>query len=63
MRTDYKCVFAFSSSTYIALSNGGIADFKDGFWINEKFEFTKGSDYKYWIPPSKIIYIQKLTIV
>lgn len=37
----------------------GLADVKDGFWINEARQYTQVSDCKYWIPPSKIEYISK----
>jgi len=31
-----------------------------GFWINSNFEFTKGKDSLYWIPPSQHILIKKM---
>ena len=36
-----------------------LCDLKDGFWINMKFEFTRVSDSRHWIPPSRILYIEK----
>ena len=39
-----------------------LADLKDGFWINDDLEFTKGSDCRYWIPVSVIKLIEKDTI-
>lgn len=35
-------------------------DFLEGFWLDSDFEFTKGSDCKYWISPSSIHYIEKI---
>lgn len=43
-----------------AESDGGISDFKDGFWLNPYNKFTKGSDAKYWVPPSRILCIEKV---
>lgn len=37
-----------------------IGDVCDGFWINGIYQFTKGSDCKWWIPPSAIIMVEKL---
>ena len=61
---EYRCEFKieaypFLGMGYTCYSDGGIADFKDGFWVNDKFEFTKSSDCKYWVPPGKISYIAK----
>ena len=36
-----------------------LADVKDGFWLNPYYEFTKGEDACFWIPPSAIRYVQK----
>lgn len=37
--------------------------FKEGFWINNDFDYTNGSDAKYWIPPGRIHYVTKATKV
>lgn len=37
-----------------------IADIKEGFWVNGVKEFTKKEDCKYWIPPSQIMYVEKI---
>ena len=37
----------------------GIPDIRDGFWVNEEYEITSGSDAKYWIPPSQIMAVRK----
>ena len=62
----YRCVFNFSRiyevasrSHEVTCSDDGIYNFADGFWINEELKFTKGSDCKYWIPPSQILYVVK----
>ena len=54
-----RCEFEFKRRTYRVRSEGGLVDFKDGFWINDEWEFTKGVDARYWIPPSKILYVAK----
>lgn len=40
-------------------SNGGVEDFMYGFWIDDNYRFTKGSNAKYWIPPGNISYVSK----
>lgn len=37
-----------------------MSDLTDGFWINQDFFLTKGSDCAFWIPPSQIHYIAKV---
>jgi hypothetical protein len=44
--TDYTC------------EGSSLFDFKDGFWIDGEGNFTK-SDGVYWIPPSRIYYVEK----
>lgn len=44
----------------VRIRANAISQFKDGFWINNKFEFTTDLGGKYWIPPSQILYIKKL---
>lgn len=33
-----------------------------GFWINADYEHTTGSDCKYWIPPNRIICVEKIEL-
>jgi hypothetical protein len=40
-----------------------ILDATDGFWINKEHKFTRGEDAKYWIPPSQILFVEKLVNV
>lgn len=37
-----------------------LSDVADGFWVNEEYNFTKGSDCKFWIPASVIQYVEKV---
>lgn len=37
----------------------GLEDAYDGFWVNEHLMLTKGSDAKYWIPPHRILFVEK----
>lgn len=62
----YRCVFDFGviyktawKLHEVIYRGDGIHAFTDGFWINDDLKFTKGSDCKYWIPPSQILYIEK----
>ena len=52
----YVCRFVFQVKQ---LEVEGTMEMRDGFWINAEFERTTGSDCKYWIPPSQILYIEK----
>ncbi len=63
----YKCVFEFGTFEtqgwephYVCYDGDGLHAFTSGFWITEELKFTKGSDCKYWIPPSQILYIEKI---
>jgi len=37
-----------------------IADAKEGFWINNNKQHTRGSDSEIWVSPSIIKYVQKI---
>ncbi len=65
----YKYVFYFGvvyridgKPHEVSCKHDGIHAFVDGFWINADLKFTKGSDCKYWIPPSQIYYIEKVKV-
>lgn len=59
--TKYLCKFKLNGTLYETTSEKGIAVFQDGFWIDEDFEYTVGSNCKMWIPPHKIECIIKIT--
>jgi len=40
----------------------GLADFRDGFWLDREYKLTKNSDNVFWISPSSIHYIEKIRI-
>lgn len=56
----YKVVFKFKGELYETLlpEGRGIADAREGIWLNKDLEYTARLDNKYWIPPSKIEYIE-----
>ncbi len=56
--TIYECRF-YLGSIEGEVQSRHLSDLQGGFWINKDYEFTKGSDCKYWIPPHKIEYITK----
>jgi hypothetical protein len=63
----YICHYQFTKNeTKLCVNEkyatSGIFDFSEGFWVNEQFEFTKSSDAKYWIPPCRIYYIEKVEV-
>lgn len=54
----YTCTFIFEGGTFKTSSDGGLADFSEGFWVNKpNLLFTKGSDAAYWVPPGKIEHV------
>ena len=57
---NYVCHFATKYGCGITQSEEGVDAFSRGFWITESLVYTKGSDAKYWIPPSQIMYIEKI---
>ena len=59
--TKYVCKFKLNGTTYETTSDRGISVFQEGFWVDEDFELTVGSNCKTWIPPHKIEYIMKVT--
>ena len=65
-KTIYRCAYSpphrkLESTAYVD-SEGGIADFKDGFWITKNGKFTKGAHCVFWIPPSSIQYVVKIKV-
>ncbi len=66
----YKCVFHFGRiykgdrrPHEVSYDTDGVHAFVGGFWITDDLKFTKGSDAKYYIPPSQILYIEKVKVV
>lgn len=57
----YRCYFSFKNEIVYVDDTRGIAVFESGFWINSDMEYTYGGDSLYWIPPSQIKYIEKIT--
>lgn len=58
--TYYECVFKFEGEKY--RTEGDRLDrFTEGFWVDQWWDYTNGSDAAYWIPPSKIQYLEKKT--
>lgn len=39
-----------------------LSDVTAGFWINEKFEFTKVSEGKFFVMPHQILNIEKVPV-
>lgn len=53
----YRCEFIMHGIGRCVRCKDGLAAFKDGFWITSEYQFTKGSDALFWIPPSAILYV------
>ena len=64
MKSRYRCEFLFHNGVeprrLIIDTTNGLAAFREGFWINEKLEYSIGSDVRYWIPSHHILYIEKI---
>ncbi len=63
---NYKCTFNFPKVSRrdggrhsVTVHNDGLHNFTNGFWLTNELKFTKGSDCKFWIPPSQILYVEK----
>lgn len=52
--------FKSNKSNDVDPSKFPIRELIHGFWINTNLELTKASDNVYFIPPSKIIAIEKI---
>lgn len=55
------CKFEFEGQKYTT-DIPSIHDICEGFWVDSCLEFTKASNNAYWIPPTKIYYVEKLYI-
>ncbi len=65
----YRCFYSFKAEHentnmrhQVTVRFEGLYNFCGGFWIDKDLKFTKGSECKYWIPPSQILYIEKITL-
>lgn len=57
----FECVFKFEGEKY-RTEGEHIAQFENGFWIDDWWEYTTSPEKStYWIPPSKIQHIEKKT--
>jgi len=58
--TEYLCWFMWGYvRKYVTADQ--FDRFTEGFWLNEDMEYTWGSDARYWIPPGRILFIEKVT--
>lgn len=59
---NYKCHYKGPNGNINIIAIDRISTVKDGFWINSDYEFTVASDCKFWIPPSRIQYVEKIKL-
>lgn len=59
MERFYVCYFEFKDKILSVESQLGIEQFKDGFWIDDNLKMNIKTDVKYWIPPNRILYVEK----
>lgn len=59
----YVCHYDNSGDEDSICEGTSLFDFKDGFWIDGEGKFTKDPfNGVYWIPPSRIYYVEKVEI-
>lgn len=58
----YRVWFTIRVSSHLQAFETGLgpANFKDGFWVNKDLEHSNASDVLYWVPPSQLLYIEKV---
>jgi hypothetical protein len=60
-RTVYVCYYQYGAGLHTrAVYVESIFDVMEGFWLNRELIFTKASNCRYWIPPSRILYVEKV---
>lgn len=56
----YRCYFALGSD-YYRVDLPSIHHAKDGFWVDEEYEYCIETDkLKYWISPSVVRYCERI---
>ena len=62
MKFKLLCKFKFEGARY-ATDIPSVSNIVDGFWVDDWFNYTVDPERtSYWIPPSKIFYVEKLAI-
>lgn len=55
----YIWFYEFNGATFWFKTDKRIADLDEGFWVNAQMELAAFGDEKYWIPPSRIRYVER----
>ena len=67
-KPEYYCIitvpsvvkpYTLSGKDEVGIRIPHISVAKEGFWVNQKLEFTQGSDALWWIPPSAVVCVRK----
>ena len=56
----YICHYQLDRDGRGKCQGSNIYDFKDGFWIDSEGRLSNQTSGKYWIPPARIYYIEKV---
>ena len=58
----YRCFFEFGQRV-MHVEDDEVAQFLAGFWITADFQYARwcGSQAKYFIPASRVLYIEKIS--
>lgn len=61
---DWEVVFEFNNTPRRVKTplekQWNLEDLKQGFWVTPELALCTESQGKYWIPPSRILYIEKI---
>lgn len=58
--TFFICYYTLNDQHRTAISEYGVLDFKNGFWIDKQYKLTLGFDQYIWVPPHCIEFIEKV---
>lgn len=58
-RPTYKVAYSFYDERRSVVVNS-LMQVKEGFWVNAKGDITNKSDCVTWIPPSRLICVDKI---
>ena len=63
MKIKYRCHFELydcGAYVHVEVEHYDMSAFTEGFWINEEKQLAAWSIGKYWIPPSRILFIERV---
>lgn len=58
----YLCAFEWDDGVVDKIYIPDIQAAKDGFWLNDNFEYSDCDEPVWWIPPARVLYVQRVNI-